>query len=101
MWNRYHSKSTNENYRILFLLEWHLIYNRNQIIIYVDSFEILTESGSWVSAKAEITGKNTIAVTNGTDVPLGVRAGFKGFAEPMYNLYNSADLLATPFRLTK
>ena len=44
---------------------------------------------------------STVTVTDGTNIPVGVRAGFKPYAEPMYNLYNSADLLATPFRLVK
>jgi len=67
----------------------------------LNSFEILTSDGTWVPAEAEITGTNTVTVTDGTNIPVGVRAGFKPYAEPMYNLYNSADLLATPFRLVK
>jgi len=67
----------------------------------LNGFEILTSDGTWVAATAAITGKNTVSVTDGTNVPVGVRAAFTGYAEPMYNLFNSADLLATPFRLTK
>lgn len=63
------------------------------------AFEIRDAAGNWYAASAEITGTNTVTVTDGIHVPVAVRCGFAGFPKPMVNLYNSAGLLITPFRL--
>lgn len=62
-------------------------------------FEIMDENGIWYSASAEIIGKNIVNVTDGTHIPVAVRFGFAPYPKPMINLYNSAGLIATPFRL--
>ena len=63
------------------------------------AFEIRAADGQWYAATAEITGSNTVTVTDGVHVPVAVRCGFAGFPKPMVNLYNSAGLLVTPFQI--
>jgi hypothetical protein len=60
-------------------------------------FAIAGEDGRWVWAKAEIQGKNKVAVSS-PDVPkpVAVRYGWADF--PVVNLWNKDGLPAVPFR---
>ena len=65
----------------------------------LNAFEIMDSEGNWYSATAQITNKNTVDVTDGEHTPVAVRCGFKPYPDPMMNLYNSAGLIVTPFRI--
>ena len=60
----------------------------------------LVQGGKVYNASAEITGTNTVKVTaSGVTSPEEVRYGYTPYPDPALNLYNSANLIATPFRL--
>lgn len=65
----------------------------------LDSFEIMDAEGNWYAASAEISGTDVVNVTDCEHVPVAVRCGFAPYPDPMVNLYNSAGLLVTPFRI--
>lgn len=60
----------------------------------------LVQGGKVYSASAKITGTNTVKVTaSGVTSPEEVRYGYTPYPNPALNLYNSANLVATPFRI--
>ncbi len=59
-------------------------------------FEIASEDGKFVPARAEIDGKTVVVWAEGVDQPTQVRFGWSNIANP--NLVNSAGLPASPFR---
>ena len=60
----------------------------------------LVQGGKVYSAQAEITGTDTVKLTaSGVTSPEEVRYGYTPYPDPALNLYNSANLVATPFRL--
>lgn len=60
----------------------------------------LVQGGKVYSASAKITGTNTVKVTaSGVTAPEEIRYGYSPYPYPALNLYNSANLVATPFRL--
>lgn len=65
----------------------------------LNGFEIMDSDGNWYSAKAQIDGANKINVSDCEHIPVAVRFGFAPYPDPMVNLYNSAGLLSTPFRI--
>lgn len=63
-------------------------------------FSIAGADKKFVPAKASLSGKDTIQVwSDSLSTPLYVRYGWQ--TSPVVNLYNSADLPATPFRTDK
>ncbi len=64
-------------------------------------FELAGPDGIRYRATAEITGPNTIRVhaPEVTD-PVTIYYGYKDYPDEVLNLYNSADLVATPFKAT-
>lgn len=60
----------------------------------------LVQGGKVYSASAEITGTDTVIVTaSGVTAPEEIRYGYTPYPYPALNLYNSANLVATPFRI--
>ncbi len=62
-------------------------------------FTIAGESGEFVEAKAEISGKSVVVWSDKVEKPTAVRFGWHQLAEP--NLMNKEGLPASPFRTSK
>lgn len=63
----------------------------------INGFELSADGVNFVPAEAVIVGDTV--VVSGVENPVALRFGWMNFAEPALNLYNSANLPASPFRI--
>lgn len=64
----------------------------------INGFELSQDGKNFVTAQAVISG-NTVVVS-GVENPTALRFGWTGYAEPELNLFNGANLPASPFRVS-
>lgn len=64
----------------------------------LQGFAIAGADKKWAAAKAEITGPDTVTVTAPPEIPAPAEVAYGWSESPAVNLYNSADLPASPFR---
>ncbi len=63
----------------------------------IHGFELSADGATFTPAEARIVG-DTVEVT-GVENPVALRFGWSNYAEPELNLFNSANLPASPFRV--
>lgn len=65
----------------------------------VTGFKVSNADGEYYDAKAVISSPGTVTVScDGVNDIRGIQYGFEPYPDPELNLYNSANLIASPFR---
>jgi len=78
------------------VLSFDFVYGGLKVDSELQGFSICGNDKNFIPAKAEIKGNQIVVYAEGVSKPVAVRYGWANWSEG--NLFNSADLPATPFR---